>query len=170
MGNFSLSLKRSLGMLLACFLCYGVLWAAPLRAQVADIRIADSKGDWGYPNPYRHYPRGPGFIRMSWVFETLVWKDDQGYIPALAKSWAYDPDRTAFVFQLQDGVTWHDGEPFTADDVVFTVNYFKKRYCRSFWCCSCRGGVNPLPRAGVKPAPTLELAPTVSRTHRFDCY
>jgi peptide/nickel transport system substrate-binding protein len=126
MGNLALSLKKSGVMLLACLLCFGALWAVPSWAQVDEIRIADSKGDWGYPNPYQHYPRGPGFVRMSWVFETLVWKDDQGYIPALAKSWVYDPDRMAFVFDLQEGVTWHDGEPFTADDVVFTVNYFKK--------------------------------------------
>jgi peptide/nickel transport system substrate-binding protein len=126
MANLALTLKKSGMMLLGCLLCFGALLAVPSWAQVDEIRIADSKGDWGYPNPYRHYPRGPGFVRMSWVFETLVWKDDQGYIPALAKSWAYDPDRMAFVFDLQEGVTWHDGEPFTADDVVFTVNYFRR--------------------------------------------
>ncbi|MFP3929295.1 MAG: hypothetical protein ACLFUP_10345 [Desulfobacteraceae bacterium] len=41
-------------------------------ARIQEIRIADGKGDWGYPNPYRHYPRGPGYVRMSWVFDTLV--------------------------------------------------------------------------------------------------
>ena len=37
------------------------------------IRIADGRGDWGQPNPYLHYPRGPGYVRMSWVFDTLIW-------------------------------------------------------------------------------------------------
>ncbi|KAF5417535.1 MAG: hypothetical protein C5S38_01550 [Candidatus Methanophagaceae archaeon] len=36
--------------------------------------IADSTGDWGYPSPHGHYPRGPGYVRMSLVFDTLVWK------------------------------------------------------------------------------------------------
>ena len=94
--------------------------------QAKDIRIADSKGDWGYPNPYEHYPRGPGFLRMAMVFDTLVWKDEKGYIPALAKSWRYDPESLSFIFQLQEGVLWHDGKPFTAKDVVFTIEYFKK--------------------------------------------
>ncbi len=94
--------------------------------QAKDIRIADSKGDWGYPNPYEHYPRGPGFLRMAMVFDTLVWKDAKGYIPALAKSWRYDPESLSFIFQLQEGVLWHDGKPFTAKDVVFTIEYFKK--------------------------------------------
>jgi len=96
------------------------------QSRIKEIRIADSKGDWGYPNPYRHYPRGPGYVRMSWVFDTLVWKDDKGYIPALAKKWTYDRKSLSFTFELWEGVKWHDGKPFSAGDVVFTVDYFKK--------------------------------------------
>lgn len=115
--------KAIMAFVIFCVLSAGVLWA---EGEVKEIRIADSKGDWGYPNPYRHYPRGPGFIRMSWTFDTLIWKDDKGYVPALAKSWSYDPKSLTFAFELQEGIKWHDGEPFSSDDVVFTVNYFKK--------------------------------------------
>jgi len=94
--------------------------------RVKEIRIGDARGDWGYPTPYQHYPRGPGYIRMSWVFDTLIWKNEKGDTPALAKSWRYDPISKGFVFELQEGVRWHDGRPFSAEDVVFTVNYFKK--------------------------------------------
>ncbi|MBW1720885.1 MAG: peptide-binding protein [Deltaproteobacteria bacterium] len=103
-----------------------VTMAGSGNARVEEVRIADSKGDWGYPNPFRHYPRGPGYVRMSWVFDTLIWKDRKGYVPALAKSWVYDPKERAFIFDLQEGVKWHDGKPFTSEDVVFTVNYYKK--------------------------------------------
>ncbi|MDZ7761060.1 MAG: ABC transporter substrate-binding protein [Desulfovermiculus sp.] len=105
-----------------------LLWAAPGTGgqQVQEMRIADSKGDWGYPNPYQHYPRGPGYVRMSWVFDTLVWKDQDGYVPALAKSWSYDQQEQAFVFQLQPDAKWHDGRPVTAQDVAFTVQYFQE--------------------------------------------
>ncbi len=96
------------------------------QARMKEIRIADSKGDWGYPNPFRHYPRGPGYIRMSWIFDTLIWKDDKGYIPALAKEWAYNPKSLSFTFELREGIKWHDGKPFSAEDVVFTIDYFKK--------------------------------------------
>jgi peptide/nickel transport system substrate-binding protein len=98
----------------------------PAPAQVQDIRIGDSKGDWGYPNPYRHYPRGPGYIRMSWVFDTLVWKDREGYVPALADSWSYDQTKMVFTFNLNPRAKWHDLQPLTAEDVAFTINYFKK--------------------------------------------
>jgi len=95
-------------------------------AQSNEVRVADSKGDWGHPNPWRHYPRGPGYVRMSWVFDTLVWKDEKGMVPALAGSWHYEHVRKAFVFQMVPGAKWHDGKPVTPNDVVFTVEYFKK--------------------------------------------
>jgi peptide/nickel transport system substrate-binding protein len=42
----------------------------------------------------------------------------------LAESWESEDGGKAFVFKLREGVTWHDGEPFTADDVVFSFNIF----------------------------------------------
>ena len=99
--------------------------ATPAQAQIQEIRIGDSKGDWGYPNPYRHYPRGPGYVRMSWVFDTLVWKDRKGYVPALADSWSYDAAKMAFTFNLNPKAKWHDLQPLTAQDVAFTIQYFK---------------------------------------------
>ena len=88
------------------------------------LTIADSTGDWGFPSPYGHYSRGPGYIRMSLIFDTMVWKDQNGYVPALAESWQLEDE--AYVFNLRKNVTWHDGEPFTANDVVFTINYIKE--------------------------------------------
>ena len=88
--------------------------------------IADTGGDWGYPTPYAHYPRGPGYIRMSFIFDTLVWKDEAGFIPALAESWEYVAAENAYVFNLRGNVTWHDGTDFTAEDVAFTVDYVKE--------------------------------------------
>ncbi len=88
--------------------------------------VADTTGDWGYPTPYLHYSRGPGYVRMSFVFDTLVWKDQNGFVPALADSWEYLKDENAYLFNLNRNVKWHDGEGFTADDVVFTVNYIKE--------------------------------------------
>jgi peptide/nickel transport system substrate-binding protein len=91
-----------------------------------ELRIADGTGDWGYPNPFQHYPRGPGYVRMSWVFDTLIWKDQKGYMPALADSWSYDPANMTFTFNLNPKAKWHDGRPLTAEDVVFTIGYFRK--------------------------------------------
>jgi peptide/nickel transport system substrate-binding protein len=87
--------------------------------------IADPTGDWGYPSPYLRYSRGPGYIRGSLCFDTLVWKDADGFVPALARDWEYIEEENAYIFYLRDDVTWHDGEMFTAEDVAFTVEYMK---------------------------------------------
>lgn len=99
---------------------------APDGGRIPVYVIADATGDWGFPNPYTHYERGPGYIRMSLIFETLVWKDAGGMVPALAESWRYDEDENSYTFVLRDDVAWHDGQPFTADDVLFTFEYLKE--------------------------------------------
>ena len=42
--------------------------------------------------------------------------------PGLAESWSVAPDQKTWTFKLRPGVRWSDGEPLTADDVVFTWN------------------------------------------------
>ena len=42
--------------------------------------------------------------------------------PGLAESWSVAPDQKTWTFNLRRGVRWSDGEPLTADDVVFTWN------------------------------------------------
>ncbi len=42
--------------------------------------------------------------------------------PALAKSWTISEDKKAITFTLRDNLKWSDGEPLTAEDVVFTYN------------------------------------------------
>ena len=41
-------------------------------------------------------------------------------IPDLAESWAWDSTNTKLTFKLRQGVTWHDGKPFTSKDVQCT--------------------------------------------------
>ncbi|CAM4030228.1 ABC transporter substrate-binding protein [Nocardiopsis rhodophaea] len=56
------------------------------------------------------------------VFRGLTAHDeDNKIVPALAESWKISKDERTYTFSLRDEVTWHDGEPFTADDVVFTI-------------------------------------------------
>src|ERR1700682_5855357 len=49
------------------------------------------------------------------VHETL-----ETVIPDLAESWSWDATNTRLTFKLRQGVTWHDGKPFTAKDVQCT--------------------------------------------------
>ncbi len=45
---------------------------------------------------------------------------DKKVVPALAKSWDVSPDGMTYTFHLQPNVKWHDGEPFTSADVVYS--------------------------------------------------
>ncbi len=96
------------------------------KGDPAVVVIADSAGDWGFPSPYGHYLRGPGYVRMTLIFDSLVWKDEHGYGPGLAEKWQWLPDEKAWRFTLRQGVKWHDGRPFTAADVVFSFDYYRK--------------------------------------------
>jgi len=61
-------------------------------------------------------------INASWpLYDSLVWVDDQGnVVPALAESWDISEDGTEYTFHLREGVTFHNGEPLTADAVVYS--------------------------------------------------
>jgi peptide/nickel transport system substrate-binding protein len=56
------------------------------------------------------------------VYEGLLEYDFQlKPIPSLAKSWTVSPDGKTVTFKLQEGVKFHDGKPFTSEDVQFSV-------------------------------------------------
>ncbi|WP_404819491.1 ABC transporter substrate-binding protein [Streptomyces marincola] len=56
------------------------------------------------------------------VFNTLTrYDDDLRPRPELAESWDISPDGTSVTLRLRRGVTYHDGRPFTADDVAFAL-------------------------------------------------
>jgi peptide/nickel transport system substrate-binding protein len=64
---------------------------------------------------------------MMGVFNNLVmYKQDvpqnsmQSIVPDLAASWSWSEDGTELTFPLRQGVKWHDGKPFTANDVKCT--------------------------------------------------
>jgi peptide/nickel transport system substrate-binding protein len=84
----------------------------------------------------------PGIARSGWqiaheplFYYNMMWTDQVcgppgeackgGEIPWQAESYTYNQDYTQVVIKLRDGVTWSDGEPFTANDVVFTLNMLK---------------------------------------------
>jgi len=49
-------------------------------------------------------------------------------VPGLAESWSVDSAKKAYIFQLRKGVKWHDGKPFTAEDVKFTFEELLPKY------------------------------------------
>lgn len=57
------------------------------------------------------------------IFSGLMKIDKNGSpVPDLAESYHFDEETLTYTFQLREGVMWHDGELFTADDVAFTYS------------------------------------------------
>jgi peptide/nickel transport system substrate-binding protein len=58
---------------------------------------------------------------VSLIYNGLITHDKStNIVPDLAESWTLAPDCTEVSFKLRKNAKWHDGTPFTADDVVFT--------------------------------------------------
>jgi len=61
----------------------------------------------------------------SFIFDRMVIQDaDQSFHGQLATSWSSTPDGMSWTFQLRPGVTFHDGEPFNAETIVWWVPKF----------------------------------------------
>jgi peptide/nickel transport system substrate-binding protein len=81
--------------------------------------------DAGVLTPFRVSTLGPdGLVLLSLVYDTLVWKDDQGLIPWLARSWDVSPDGLDYTLTLASPVSWQDDSPLTAEDVSFSFDYY----------------------------------------------
>jgi peptide/nickel transport system substrate-binding protein len=79
------------------------------------------------------------------VYSGLVEYDNgtQQIKPGLAQSWETSPDGRVWTFHLRQGVRWSDGEPFTADDVIFTSKVVYDE--------NIQAAVRELIKAGGKP-------------------
>jgi len=68
-----------------------------------------------------------GVVLQRAIWDGLIYRDPETneYVGNLAESWEWIDD-TTLEFKLREGVTFHNGEAFNADDVVYTVNFVAK--------------------------------------------
>lgn len=106
------------------------------------------------------------------IFDTLIDldRDYKPTIPALAESWQYLDDVT-LQLNLRQGVTFHNGQPFTADDVVFTFERIldsTEPIGLNSWVA---GTIDHLERVDdhtvliITPEPYAPLVPNLTRIH-----
>ncbi len=112
-------MRGMIGGLLAAWLAAAPAAHAQKSADTLRIAWRDAVATL---DPYYHQQR-TGLILAHHLFDGLVHRDPEAFTvrPLLATSWRYT-DETTLEFELRRGVTFHDGSPFTADDVVYTVS------------------------------------------------
>ena len=61
------------------------------------------------------------------LYDTIVFAEADGaYSPMLAESWTVSDDGTTYTFKLREGVTFHNGEPLTAEAVVYSWEVYSQ--------------------------------------------
>jgi len=111
----------------------GVVAPIPVDALVVDFPAGefDSNvvetlaGDLATVNPLVNETMA-GSAVIGRILEGLITLDPNtgDVIPNLAKSWEISADNLQYTFHLRRGIHWSDGQPFTADDVLFTWGCF----------------------------------------------
>ncbi len=79
---------------------------------------------------------------MSLIYDPLVTMDFEGnFSPGLGKEWQVNDAGTEWTIELNDGISFHNGDAFTADDVVFTYNRLLNKPALLKWAVGPMSGV-----------------------------
>ena len=106
---------------------------------------------------------------MMNIYDSLIWRDGDGNIvPGLAESWEF-PQPDQMLLKLRQGVTFHNGDAFTADDVVFSFDRLFDKDNPSPLLSSLRGFVDSVEKVDDftvlvhMPAARATVVPTLVR-------
>ncbi len=110
--------KKILSLLLAAGLLLGLTACGGNGGQSGGNTLIYASGDYTRINPAMDEH---GEINIL-LFNGLTAHDGGNQVVSgLAKDWTFDEDTCTYTFHLEENVKWHDGEPFTAEDVKFTI-------------------------------------------------
>lgn len=103
----------------AALIMVGAISAAALPVQAQELKIGLAAEPSALDPHYHNL--GPNHQVAQHFFDTLILQDEnQNLKPGLAESWKV-LNETTWEFKLRKGVKFHDGSPFTAADVVFSM-------------------------------------------------
>jgi peptide/nickel transport system substrate-binding protein len=118
-------MARTFVVALGVVTALGVVSQPAMAQKSADtLRIASADW-WPTQDPY-HFPLDEAAIYYRTIYETLISYDERNkkFVPRLAKAWRRIDNKT-LEFDLRDDAKFSNGDPITADDWVYTVNYLQ---------------------------------------------
>lgn len=114
--------RRSLLKLTAATAALG-LAGIPARAAIDELVIA-----YNVTLPSWDPTTGPSAVNptIQGIYQSvfdqfILQKPDLSPAPGLLTEWGWNDDRTKVILKVREGVTWHDGSPFTAEDVAWSL-------------------------------------------------
>lgn len=111
-------MKKILALLLAALTLFGLTACGGDTGAQNENTLIYGSGDYTRINPAMDEH---GEINIL-LFNGLTAHDGNNQVvPSLAKEWSFDEATCTYTFYLEENVQWHDGEPFTAEDVKFTI-------------------------------------------------
>lgn len=155
--------SRQIGILLFFLLFAFPFFTSAQDAPAESIRISLT-GDESTINPYTYVTGYPGWNMLLLQYDTLYQFDTDGIPqPWLATDVETSEDGLTVTINLRDDVLWQDGEQLTADDVAFTVEYFKEftqsRFTRALGSVASAEATDDytVVLTLTAPAPSLEI-------------
>jgi len=120
-------------------------------------------------NPY--LPGGATRSGYQFSFEPLffynVYAESDNEVAWIGTSYEYNEDFTEVIINIREGVEWSDGEPFTANDVVFTINMLKENAPELGWSVEVDNWVNEAVAVDDLTAQFTLNAPNPRFVYRF---
>src|SRR5215469_13275512 len=128
----------------------GIAGANGPHKQGGTVTISNEQGQtW----PCQFNPFNPavnqeavGFVYEPLIFVNLL--NNQAETPMLASSYKWSDDKKSIVFTIRDGVTWNDGQAFSADDVAFTFNLMKQTPATDLYALWTGAGLQSVTASG----------------------
>jgi peptide/nickel transport system substrate-binding protein len=121
-------MKRGLVLVIVCAMLASALAACTPKDPIEPDAPSESVFRYGFTgnwsdtrNPLTFGYAIAGTLYMNLLYEPLIGLDlNNEWDPRLATDWSVSEDGLRWTFKLREGVKWHDGEVFDADDVVYT--------------------------------------------------
>src|SRR4051794_5351278 len=116
------------------------------------VTIANVGGQT-WPCQFNPFNPAVNQVALGFVYEPLTFVNvlkSGASTPMLATGFTWSPKKDSITFTIRSGVKWSDGQPFTADDVVFTFNQMKAQPALDLYSLWTGAGLTSVTAAGDK--------------------